>query len=94
MIALGGYLITKPAGVTAAEVVNEKSLDRRKLSALKFRGLSEAGRAEHRHHHGRLDLSMEAASACCKTRRGLTGGGMWVPRMVCKINDRSLDRPH
>jgi Predicted nucleotide-binding protein containing TIR-like domain len=35
------YLITKPAGVTSAEVINEKSLDGRKLSALKFWGLIE-----------------------------------------------------
>src|SRR5690349_5241225 len=35
--AVCGYLITKPAG-TSAELINEKSLDRRKLSALKFWG--------------------------------------------------------
>jgi Predicted nucleotide-binding protein containing TIR-like domain len=39
--AICGYFITKPAGATAAEVVNEKALDRRKLSALKFWGLIE-----------------------------------------------------
>jgi len=35
------YLITKPAGASPAEVLNEKSLGRRKLSALKFWGLIE-----------------------------------------------------
>jgi hypothetical protein len=39
--AICGYLITKPAGVSPAEVINEKALDRRKLSALKFWGLIE-----------------------------------------------------
>ena len=39
--AICGYLITKPAGVSTAEVINEKALDRRKLSALKFWGLIE-----------------------------------------------------
>src|ERR1700686_2820797 len=39
--AICGYLITKPAGATAAELINEKALDRRKLSALKFWGLIE-----------------------------------------------------
>ena len=39
--AICGYLITKPAGATLAEVINEKTLDRRKLSALKFWGLIE-----------------------------------------------------
>jgi Predicted nucleotide-binding protein containing TIR-like domain len=40
--AICGYLITKPAGATVAEVIDEKTLDRRKLSALKFWGLIEA----------------------------------------------------
>jgi hypothetical protein len=39
--AICGYLITKSAGATAAELINEKALDRRKLSALKFWGLIE-----------------------------------------------------
>jgi CAP12/Pycsar effector protein, TIR domain len=39
--AICGYLITKPAGVSPAEVINEKALDPRKLSALKFWGLIE-----------------------------------------------------
>src|SRR5260221_9095935 len=39
--AICGYLITKPAGVSPVEVINEKALDRRKLSALKFWGLVE-----------------------------------------------------
>jgi len=39
--AICGYFITKPAGATTAEVVNEKALDRRKMSALKFWGLIE-----------------------------------------------------
>ncbi len=42
--AICAYLITKPAGATQAEVaavLNEKALDRRKLSALKFWGLIE-----------------------------------------------------
>ena len=39
--AVCGYLITKPAGASQAEVINEKSLGRRKLSALKFWGLIE-----------------------------------------------------
>jgi hypothetical protein len=39
--AICGYFFTKPAGVTAAEVMNEKALDQRKLSALKFWGLIE-----------------------------------------------------
>jgi hypothetical protein len=39
--AICGYFITKPAGASTAEVVNEKALDRRKLSALKFWGLIE-----------------------------------------------------
>ncbi len=42
--AICGYLITKPAGATPAEVaavLDEKALDRRKLSALKFWGLVE-----------------------------------------------------
>jgi hypothetical protein len=39
--AICGYLITKPAGATSAELINKKALDRRKLSALKFWGLIE-----------------------------------------------------
>ena len=39
--AICGYLLTKPAGVSPAEVINEKILDPRKLSALKFWGLIE-----------------------------------------------------
>jgi hypothetical protein len=42
--AICGYLITKPAGATPAEVaavLDEKALDRRKLAALKFWGLVE-----------------------------------------------------
>jgi hypothetical protein len=42
--AICGYLITKPAGATPAEVaavLDEKALDRRKLSAMKFWGLVE-----------------------------------------------------
>src|SRR5262245_49934737 len=39
--AICGYLLTKPAGVTPAEVINEKGFDPRKLSALKFWGLIE-----------------------------------------------------
>jgi hypothetical protein len=39
--AICGYLITKPAGAAATEVIKEKSFDRRKLSALKFWGLIE-----------------------------------------------------
>jgi Predicted nucleotide-binding protein containing TIR-like domain len=42
--AICGYLITKPAGATPAEVaavLDDKALDRRKLSALKFWGLVE-----------------------------------------------------
>jgi hypothetical protein len=39
--AICGYLITKSAGASLAELVNEKALDRRKLSALKFWGLIE-----------------------------------------------------
>ena len=39
--AICGYLLTKPAGVGLAEVINEKAFDRRKLSALKFWGLIE-----------------------------------------------------
>jgi hypothetical protein len=39
--AICGYFLAKPAGVTAAEVVNEKALDQRKLSALKLWGLIE-----------------------------------------------------
>jgi hypothetical protein len=36
------YFAAKPGGATPAEVANEKALDRRKLSALKFWGLIEA----------------------------------------------------
>src|ERR1700730_18536522 len=39
--AFCSYLSTKPAGVAPAQLINEKSLDRRKLSALKFWGLIE-----------------------------------------------------
>jgi hypothetical protein len=39
--AICGYLIAKPAGVTSAELISRKALDRRKLSALKFWGLIE-----------------------------------------------------
>ncbi len=35
------YLIAKPDGVSAPELINENALDRRKLSALKFWGLIE-----------------------------------------------------
>jgi hypothetical protein len=34
-----GYLLTKPDGATPSELINEKALGRRKLSALKFWGL-------------------------------------------------------
>jgi hypothetical protein len=39
--AICGYLIAKPAGASPAQLINEKALDRRKLSALKFWGLIE-----------------------------------------------------
>jgi Predicted nucleotide-binding protein containing TIR-like domain len=39
--AICGHLITKPDGASPAELINEKGLDRRKLSALKFWGLIE-----------------------------------------------------
>ena len=39
--AICGYLLTKPAGASPAELINGKVLDRRKLSALKFWGLVE-----------------------------------------------------
>jgi len=39
--AICGYLLTKPAGASLAELVDEKAIDRRKLSALKFWGLIE-----------------------------------------------------
>jgi hypothetical protein len=39
--AICGYLITRPAGASPVEVINEKAFDRRKLSALKFWGLIE-----------------------------------------------------
>jgi hypothetical protein len=39
--AICEYFLTKPAGATPTEVINEKALDRRKLSALKFWGLIE-----------------------------------------------------
>jgi Predicted nucleotide-binding protein containing TIR-like domain len=39
--AICGYLVTKPVGATPAELINEKALGRRKLSALKFWGLIE-----------------------------------------------------
>ena len=47
--AICGYLITKPAGATPAElgaVLEEKALDRRTLSALKFWGLIEEAGAK------------------------------------------------
>jgi Predicted nucleotide-binding protein containing TIR-like domain len=37
--AICGYFLTKPAGATPAEVINEKALSARKLAALKFWGL-------------------------------------------------------
>ena len=39
--AICGYLIARPDGASPAELINEKALDRRKLSALKFWGLIE-----------------------------------------------------
>src|SRR6516162_5650204 len=39
--AICGYLLIKPAGASLAELVAEKAIDRRKLSALKFWGLIE-----------------------------------------------------
>jgi hypothetical protein len=39
--AICRYLIAKPDGASPAELINEKALDRRKLSALKFWGLIE-----------------------------------------------------
>src|SRR5271154_1838217 len=39
--AICAYLITKPAGATPAELIDENALDRRKLSALRFWGLIE-----------------------------------------------------
>jgi hypothetical protein len=40
--AICAYFAAKPAGATLAEIINERALDRRKLSALKFWGLIEA----------------------------------------------------
>jgi len=39
--AICGYLLAKPDGVSPAEVINQKTLDGRKLSALRFWGLIE-----------------------------------------------------
>ena len=39
--AICGYLLTKPAGASPSDVANNKSLDRRKVAALKFWGLIE-----------------------------------------------------
>jgi hypothetical protein len=39
--AVCGYLLTKPAGASPSDVANNKSLDRRKVAALKFWGLIE-----------------------------------------------------
>ena len=39
--AICRYLIAKPDGASPAELINEKALDRRKLSALKFWGVIE-----------------------------------------------------
>jgi hypothetical protein len=41
IVAICGYLITKPEGATPAEIFNQKAFDRRKLFALKFWGLIE-----------------------------------------------------
>jgi hypothetical protein len=40
--AICGYFLTKPAGATPTEVINEQAIDRRKLSALRSWGLIEA----------------------------------------------------
>jgi hypothetical protein len=39
--AICGYLLTKPTGASPSDVANNKSLDRRRVSALKFWGLIE-----------------------------------------------------
>src|SRR5580698_6747923 len=53
--AICGYLIAKPAGVSLAELINEKALDRRTLPALRLWGLIEGAGAKLRlSERGRL----------------------------------------
>jgi hypothetical protein len=44
--AVCAYLLAKPAGASAAELIHKKALDRRKLCALKFWGLIEEAGAK------------------------------------------------
>src|ERR1700716_932259 len=73
--AICGYLLTKPAGATAAEVaavLDEKALDRRKLSALKFWGLVEDTGAKLRLSERGLLVARDNGA---HRGRGAAGGG-------------------
>jgi hypothetical protein len=69
--AVCGYLITKPTGASPAEVLNEKSLGRRKLSALKFWGLIEdTGTKLRLSERGLLVCARQRSEQGCGATRG------------------------
>jgi predicted nucleotide-binding protein len=87
--AICGYLITKPAGATPAEIgaaLDEKAFDRCKLSALKFWGLIEAAGAKLRlSERGRLvvrDNGAHRAAALREVVASIAPYGAVIARAV------------
>jgi Predicted nucleotide-binding protein containing TIR-like domain len=68
--AVCGYLIARPAGVSPAELINEKALDRRTLSALRLWGLIEGAGAKLRlSERGRLAVQDKGANRAAALRQ-------------------------
>jgi hypothetical protein len=84
--AICGYLIAKPAGVSLAELINEKALDRRTLSALRLWGLIEGAGAKLRlSERGRLltrDNGANRATALREVVAAIAPYGSVIARAV------------
>jgi hypothetical protein len=84
--AICGYLIAKPAGVSLAELINEKALDRRTLSALRLWGLIEGAGAKLRlSERGRLlarDKGANRATALREVVAAIAPYGSVIARAV------------
>jgi Predicted nucleotide-binding protein containing TIR-like domain len=84
--AICGYLIAKPADVSLAELINEKALDRRTLSALRLWGLIEGAGAKLRlSERGRLlarDKGANRATALREVVAAIAPYGSVIARAV------------
>src|SRR5262249_61032146 len=88
MEAICAYFAAKPAGATPAEVVNEKALDRRKLSALKFWGLIEAAGAKLRLSERGLLITRDNGAHRAEALREVIAGTAPYAAVIARADQR------